>query len=187
MMISKETFAKHRERIVAAAAKLFRARELDAVRVADIMKSVGLTHGGFYNHFSSKEDLATVACEAACAIGDERSILAVEAGASLRAFVTSYLSEAHVKNAGDGCVFAALGSEAARADRPIRKALTEGMNARFERVGRMFSGSPKQRRAKAIATLSSLIGALTLARITTDDELAEEILATVAASISDES
>jgi TetR/AcrR family transcriptional repressor of nem operon len=184
MMITKETFAKHRERIVAAAARLFRARGLDAVRVTDVMKSVGLTHGGFYNHFASKEALASVACEAACSDGGTRFVTA-EPGTSVRDFVTAYLSKAHLRNAGDGCVFAALGSEAARTERPIRKVLTDGMTARFDRVGRLFSGTPNQRRAKAIATLAGLIGALTLARIATDDALADEILATAAAALGD--
>src|SRR5262245_10098091 len=112
MKVTREQAVENRERIVAAAARLFREHGFDGIGVADIMKSAGLTHGGFYGHFGSKDDLAAEACARAL----DRSVtkwdaIAAADGDPLATIVGSYLSEAHRDRPGSGCMVAAVGSD----------------------------------------------------------------------------
>ncbi len=109
MRVSREKAAENRQRIVAAAARLFRETGFDGAGVDAIMQAAGLTHGGFYGHFRSKEDLAAEAVRQGLAAGAERM-----AGAcSLRAYADGYLSAAHCADRGGGCMVAALGEDGA--------------------------------------------------------------------------
>src|SRR4051812_44260861 len=116
MKVSREQAAENREKILVVAAKLFREKGFDGIGVADLMKTAGLTHGGFYGHFASKEDLMAQACDRAvddilrCAM--ERR--AEQTGDPFKGFVENYLSIDHRDNAGIGCPMAALGVDAAR-------------------------------------------------------------------------
>src|SRR5882724_763051 len=131
MKVSREQATENRERVIAAAAKLFRERGFEGVAVADVMKSAGLTHGGFYGQFASKEDLAAEAC--ARSIEDTVShwdkLVARAADNPLSALTASYLSTRHRDNPGKGCLLAALGPEAARRNPIIRRTVTEGLRA----------------------------------------------------------
>jgi TetR/AcrR family transcriptional repressor of nem operon len=167
MRVSREKAAENRKRIVETAARLFREHGFDGIGVDAIMKEAGLTHGGFYGHFASKDDLAAEAVTKALERGTER----------MSRFVGAYLSERHCADRAEGCGLAALGSDAAREGRGVRQALSDYVAARIERIAEMLPGTAAARRKRAIATLSGIVGALTLARGVNDSALAKEILA----------
>jgi TetR/AcrR family transcriptional repressor of nem operon len=188
MRVSRLEAAQNRERIIEVAAKLFRERGFDGIGVADLMKSAGLTHGGFYGHFASKEDLMAQACARA----QEGSLATLQQVAErgrkngLSAVASAYLSPAHRDQPGEGCVLAALGAEAARQGSPVRGAFTRGVRSAVEMLTRLSPGkSERARRKRALATYASMIGALVLARAVDDPELSEEVLQSVRASIAD--
>src|SRR5262245_41150792 len=129
MRKSRIEAAKTRERIVTAAAAEFRQHGIAATGLADLMKAAGLTHGGFYRHFASKEQLVAEACSAAIATMTERmgsSASRKRGRKGLETAVADYLSTEHRDNPRDGCPLAALGSEMARADTQTRAAATTG-------------------------------------------------------------
>lgn len=186
MRVSRAEAAQNRERIVEVAAKLFRERGFDGIGVADLMKGAGLTHGGFYGHFASKEDLMAQAC----AHGLNGSLdmmrqMAESAGDNaLSAIATAYLSPAHRDQMGEGCVLAALGAEAARHGSPVRGAFTQGVRSAIDMLMRLLPGrSTQAKRERALVTYASMVGALVLARAIEDTELSEDVLRSVLASI----
>ncbi len=165
------------ERIVQVAAKRFREAGLEGVGVADVMKEAGLTVGGFYRHFDSRDALVTEAI--AAAFEAWRGQLAAAGPApSLEALLNAYLSEAHRDAPGTGCALAALAGDVARSGPEPRVLYTEqvqrslaGMVARF--------GDAAESRGRAVLTLSAMVGALTLSRAVSDPALSREILDTV--------
>jgi TetR/AcrR family transcriptional regulator, transcriptional repressor for nem operon len=186
MRVSRAEAEKNRERIIEVAARLFRERGFDGIGVADLMKSAGLTHGGFYGHFESKEDLMAQACGRAL----EGSLDAWHqwaergGGNSLSAVAAAYLSAAHRDRPGEGCALAALGAEAARHGAPVRGAFTQGLRALIDKLTGMVPGRSKRaKRERALATFASMVGALVLARAVDDAELSGEVLHAVLASI----
>lgn len=186
MKVSREQAAENRQRIVEIASKLFREHGLDGIGVADLMKSAGLTHGGFYGHFDSKEDLMAEAC--AYAVGASVSKLRERIDAApenpLAVVTASYLSSAHCKQPGAGCALAALGSEASRHGGGVRHALTDGLRELIDLLTTIVPGRSKAaRREKALATFASMVGAVVLARSVDDPALAEKILQSVSTSI----
>src|SRR4051794_13004984 len=190
MRVSREQAAASRERILDSAARLFRERGLDGIGVADLMRDAGLTHGGFYAHFASKEDLMGEACALALAKSSARWGRLVDRGPhrdALAAIVHSYLSTRHRDHPGTGCALATLGGEASRHERPVRKAITEGFSAMIDILARVIPGRTNAaKRQQALATYASLIGAQVLARAVDDRALSEEILQAVADSLARE-
>ena len=138
MKVTREQAAANREKIVEVASTLFRKHGFDGIGVADIMKAAGLTHGGFYGHFESKDDLAAEACARALSREWWKEAIASSTAGGLETIVTAYLSPQHRSNRARGCLFAAVGSDgfcrrwrsqsagAGNADRPVRtnRALT---------------------------------------------------------------
>jgi TetR/AcrR family transcriptional repressor of nem operon len=186
MKVSREQAAENRERILNVAARLFRERGFDGIGVADLMKNAGLTHGGFYGHFSSKEDLMAQACARAIADSldawNRRADRATES--PLSAVTTSYLSTRHRDNPGSGCLLAALGADVSRQGPPVRRTVTEGLRSFVEILARLVPGKSKAaKRQKALATYAGLVGAVVLARAVDDPELSREILQAVSTSI----
>lgn len=178
--------ASNRERIIAAAARAFRERGFDGVGVGEIMRDVGLTHGGFYGHFASKEELVALACRRAVddMLAEWRARIAACPGDPLASIVGPYLSAAHRDARGEGCLMAALGPEAARAAAPVRGAVTACLGDVLDTLASaMPAGDPADRRQRAIATFASLVGAMVTARAVDSPALADEILAAVAADI----
>src|SRR6478752_2001369 len=155
MRVSREKAAENREKIVAVASRLFRERGFDGVGVDAIMKAAGLTHGGFYGHFGSKEELAAEAVEQALTRGTET----MSRFTDLKGHVAAYLSERHCADRGGGCGLAALGADVPREGKGVRRAMTAYVAARIERLGDFFTGGAATRRKRAIATLSGLVGA----------------------------
>ena len=167
---ARETAAKH-ERIVKEASRLFRERGFEHVTVGEVMKAAGLTHGAFYAHFGSKEDLerAAIAYGQELSAGRARSDGATKKGR--RAYADRYLSLRHRDNPGDGCSMAALGQEVARSTPEIRTAFERGL----EEILSGYGGDRKE----AIFQTAALLGGVVLARAVQDSQLSDEILESV--------
>jgi len=174
MRVTREKAAENRARIVETAARLFREKGFDGVGLDAIMKEAGLTHGGFYGHFTSKEDLAAEAVARAL----EQSAGFQSRYTNVADFVSDYLSESHCADRANGCVVAALGGEMARRGEGVRSGITSYLRTALERLAGLFRGTAAVRRRRAITTLAGVIGALTLARAVEDPVLSEEILST---------
>jgi TetR/AcrR family transcriptional regulator, transcriptional repressor for nem operon len=170
MRKSREEAAETRRRIVQAAAREFRERGIVATGLADLMKAAGLTHGGFYKHFASKDQLVAEATVAAM-----DSILAeLAAHPTVNAAVAGYLSTRHRDNPASGCPLAALGGELARSDEKARAAATAG----FVRLVDILAGKAPTADARrhALVTAVTMIGAVTMSRMVSDPQLSAEIL-----------
>ncbi len=176
MKKSKEETALTKARIVDTAARLLRERGLDGVSVAEIMADAGLTHGGFYAHFPSKEALCAAAITHASSETTTRLAkrLAAHDG-GLDAFATDYVSKRHRASPAQGCVVAALASDAAHGDPAVRAALTAAVEQLVGVIEHQLDGSPAAR-ARAVAAMTSAVGAVILARAVDDPALSNEIL-----------
>jgi TetR/AcrR family transcriptional repressor of nem operon len=166
---AKETAAKH-ERIVREASRLFRERGFENVSVGEVMKAAGLTHGAFYAHFGSKEELQA----ATVAYGQKVSLERAQhsnGNKSKGSYADRYLSRWHRDNPGDGCTMAALGSEVARATPELKAAFERGL----EEILSASGGDRKE----AIFRAAAMIGGIVLARAVQDPELSDEILRSV--------
>jgi TetR/AcrR family transcriptional regulator, transcriptional repressor for nem operon len=186
MKVSREQAAQNRERIVVAAAQRFRERGFDGIGVADLMKEAGLTHGGFYGHFSSKEDL--IAEASARALTSSLALwskLAQRApGDPLSAIAGVYLTTRHRDNPGTGCLLAALGPDVSRQGPAVRRAVTDYVRSACDLLARLIPGrSRAARRQKAISAYATLVGAMVMARAVDDRALSEEILEAGLASV----
>jgi TetR/AcrR family transcriptional repressor of nem operon len=176
MRVTREEAAANRQRIVESASLLFRTHGFDGIGVDDITKAAGLTHGGFYGHFTSKDHLAAEACAHEGADPWASSMDAPPAR-RLERIVRNYLTPRHRDNRANGCLFAALGSDVVRQPKPVRHAFTERLRSKVETLRSLIPGrSPAARRQRALATMAGLVGALTLARAVDDPKLAEDIL-----------
>ncbi len=171
MRKSREEAARTRERIVTAAAGEFRKHGVVATGLNDLMKAAGLTHGGFYKHFESKDQLVAEACaEAVRALIEKMSAAGQGAGAV-------YLSTGHRDNPAAGCPLAAIGSELSRGDEKTRVVATDGFLQLVEIMAGQFGEIPPEvARRRALVAVSTMIGALTMSRIVTDPGLSGEIL-----------
>jgi TetR/AcrR family transcriptional regulator, transcriptional repressor for nem operon len=181
MRVSREQAAANRERIIEVAGRLFRERGLDGIGVANLMRAAGLTHGGFYGHFESKEQLEVQACERVLAQTSELwpALAAKDPDAPLKALLERYLTARHRDGPGEGCIYAALAADVARQNSPaLRRTFTAGLQPLIDTLVRIIPGRSKAaRRQKALACLSTMVGALILARAVDDSELSDEILA----------
>jgi TetR/AcrR family transcriptional regulator, transcriptional repressor for nem operon len=174
MRVSREKAAENRERIVETASRMFREDGFGGVGVDAIMNGAGLTHGGFYGHFGSKDDLAAEAVTRALDRGMERQ----RRFANLDDLVSDYLSERHRDDRANGCAVVALGADIARQGEGVRRGLTAYVRAQLDRYARLFRDrTVASRRKRAITTLAGMIGALILARAVDDPTLSDEILA----------
>jgi TetR/AcrR family transcriptional repressor of nem operon len=182
MRVNREQAAQNRERVLDAAAKLFRERGFSGVGVAELMHAAGLTHGAFYGQFGSKDDLMAEACARAFESSLERwrKAAARSPGDPLAAVVASYLSTSHRDEPGEGCVVAALGAEAAREGPALRRVITDGTKSLLDALSGLVPGESKaEKQQHAAATLASLVGALVLARALDDEAMSKDILRAV--------
>jgi TetR/AcrR family transcriptional regulator, transcriptional repressor for nem operon len=181
--VTREQAAANREKILDIAGALFREHGFDGIGVADIMKRAGLTHGGFYGHFDSKDQLAAEITARVLGREGWQQRLTGKATPTLGEVVRGYLTPEHRDNSGRGCLFAALASDVARQPRSVRSAFTQGFLLRVEGFKKLFHGrTAEARRQKALAALSGLVGALILARAVDDETLSDEILGAAAAT-----
>ena len=194
MKISKAQAAQNRQDILEAAARLYREHGLAGVGVAEVTRGAGLTHGGLYRHFASKDALVREACARAF----DWSIRPLEEEGQgddpAARMVRAYLSPRHRDSPGEGCPVAALAVDVARAggaDSDLSAVFAQGVEGNITRFARMAGGladgeTPSAaQRAEAIATLGAMVGALVLARATAagDPALSDEILETVHARL----
>lgn len=169
--VSEAEKRKSHERIIDAAARLFRSDGIGPTSVADVMQAAGMTQGGFYRHFSSKEELV------AAAFGRSAEELTNGTQGEIRSrqradYIERYLSLAHVKNSGQGCPFAAYGSEAARLGAGVGAEAAAAM----DRISFMLNGSGDPVADDGVATLALLVGTITLARLAQSDADATRII-----------
>jgi len=180
MRRSKQDAAETRRRIIIAAAAEFRRNGITDTSNSDLMAAAGLTHGGFYRHFESKDQLVAEACDAAArSMVDKFAAAAVGKSARRRlgAATARYLSTDHRDDPAHGCPLAALGSEVARCDEGVRSAATDGFRRLVAIIAAQYEGTrPDLAKQRALAAASMMIGALTMSRIVTDPELSSEIL-----------
>lgn len=165
------------EQIVQTAARRFRESGVDGVSIANLMKEAGLTHGGFYKHFESRDDLVAEAL--ACALDASAQRQQTTQAASLERFVQGYLSPAHRDAVGEGCAMAALVNDVARSSDDARTLYTEHFNHTLDKVGDLIGNDDAQARAKAIVIFSALSGALGIARALNDEALSAQVLGQV--------
>jgi TetR/AcrR family transcriptional repressor of nem operon len=167
------------ERIVDVAARAIRRSGYGGTGVADIMKEAGLTHGGFYAHFASRDALLAEAADRAGAQGvADLARIAAEAPAdrALQALLRAYLSREHVAQAEAGCPVVALGSEMPRQAPEVRAAATRRIKKLIDLIGRQSPdwGQPGAHE-KALFTLAAMVGALTIARAVDDPKLSDAV------------
>jgi TetR/AcrR family transcriptional repressor of nem operon len=178
MGYSQDQKIKTHDRIVRTASKRFREKGLAGVAIADLMKEIGLTVGGFYKHFDSRDDLVAESVKAATG-PLQKQLLAAESGEAALTYgslVDSYLSEAHRDHPGTGCPVSALACDIARGSKHIRSLLTEKVKSSLELFANLLPPEDGSARPKAILTVSALLGALELARAVSDQTLSDEIL-----------
>ncbi|MBI1777911.1 MAG: TetR/AcrR family transcriptional regulator [Proteobacteria bacterium] len=199
MRITREEAAGNRVRIVEAAAQLFNEKGFDGVGVADLMNEAGLTHGGFYNHFASKEELEAAACD----LVFDKAVAALlrnvadkpdpERRAAFADYVRRYLSEKN-RDAAVVCPMVALSNDAVRQGPAIRQRFAEGVRRYLDALGRairppgrMAAREKQQVRAQSIAALAMLVGGLLLARGVKEADLtlSDEILETLRSKLKD--
>ena len=171
MRVSKEKSAENRQRILSAAARLFRERGLSGVGVDALTDAAGLTHGSLYSQFGSKERLAAEAFGHAMNASSAR----MSSLGNLDDYVARYLSADHRERRGDGCVMAALAGEMPRQGATLRQCFTDAVRAATRRIAGLL---PKRRTTddEALAILATMVGALTLARAVDDPDMADRIL-----------
>ena len=181
--VSRAQAEANHQAIEAAASRLFRERGLDAVSVADVMAEAGLTHGGFYAHFASKDALAATACSSAFAFAAEKWRRRIEAAptpaAARHAITEGYLRERHCDPSAASCPTATLVTDVARSspDHPIHAAYAAGVREQIETLTKLgASGDRARDRTAACVQLATMMGALLLARATYGDPLSDEVI-----------
>jgi len=186
MRVTKEQAAANRRQILAAAAHLFRENGIEATGVDQITRRAGLTHGGLYSQFGSKNSLAAAAVLFASR-DSARSFRRPERKnreQRLHKVVARYLSTTHRDARGSGCVLAALGTDVARQPRAVRHAFTAAVKGVYGLLAPLMpERDSRRRREKTIAAFSTMLGALILARAVDDESLSREILAASARRI----
>jgi TetR/AcrR family transcriptional repressor of nem operon len=178
MRKSRQETSETRQRIVEAASVEFRRNGIGGTGLSGLMTAAGLTHGGFYRHFQSKDQVVAEACGAAI----DGLISELEEVADNRGFdaiVGHYLSAHHRDALDQSCPYAALGSELVRSNDQVRAIATQGL----ERVigvlaAQSESGNSESERARALVAMSTMMGALTLSRMASHPALSAEILET---------
>ena len=183
---SKAEKAISRERILSAASMRIREAGLESLTVGELMKSVNLTHGGFYGHFDSRADLIAAALERALAEGEESSALhtSKHGQASVKSIVNSYLSPAHRDRPANGCAISALAGEVSRADPQVRAIMAEQLDRSIETIASVF-GDAEQAEQFAEAAWATMIGGIVLSRVYADKARADAVLASTRRAILD--
>lgn len=183
MRVSRVQAEENRQAVINVSGRLFREHGFDGIGLKDLMKGAGLTQGAFYKQFASKEDLAAQASKRAMESAGQRWAAAVAANTDdpLDAVLGFYLSMEHSQEKMDGCPIAALGSDAARQGTSVKDSFEAGIKTHLEALGSMIPGADGEpTNGKAMAILSTMLGALTLSRVVNDPELAQSFLTSAA-------
>ncbi|MET8538660.1 TetR/AcrR family transcriptional regulator [Streptomyces sp. NPDC005065] len=183
---SQEAKAESRERVLRIAARRIREEGLTRPGVAELMNEAGLTHGGFYKHFASRDDLMNQA--AALALADGESKMAEAARRNREEprteLIDSYLSARHRDTPGTGCAVVTLGAAAGRGEAEMKEAYEKQVRGYLELISETADGDDTDEvQADAMLTLSAMVGALLMSRAVADPELSDQLLQTVAARL----
>jgi TetR/AcrR family transcriptional repressor of nem operon len=179
---SRAEKAKTHKRIVAIAAKRFREKGLAGFGIAELMQEAGLTVGGFYKHFDSRDDLVAEAVSSAFGNWKRKVDAAASGGRAVtyEKLIGDYLNEAHRDDPGAGCAYSALAPEIARSDKKTRAVTSEQVRNDIRLIAGLLPVEDKRTaRSRAVVTFSALVGAMSLARAVSDEALSREILAVV--------
>ena len=189
MRLTKQQAEQNRRLIVETASRMFRLQGLENVAVADVMRESGFTHGGFYNHFKSKDELAVEAIGSAfdVAASDLSEKLASEKNPkeSLSSFVARYLSPHHRDTKSGGCPAPALSADAARNGKAVQTAFVKGIETYLDVIAAHMDGDEQEARQQAVALFSGLVGAIMLSRAVkkSDPALSDELLSSTRKSL----
>jgi len=192
--VTRKEADQHRKEVVDAASRLFLEHGIDGVSIPDLMAEAGLTHGGFYGHFSSKEALVAEACLKA--FEDKRATFegfierhGADRKGARTAFIERYTSKKHRDAIGAGCPAAAMCGDLTR-ENPrgsVRAAFATAMNTLVERLSPLLSGKKRPAtREETLAQIAMLVGGLVLSRSTKGHPISEEILQSVRSALIDE-
>jgi TetR/AcrR family transcriptional regulator, transcriptional repressor for nem operon len=179
MRVSRIQAAENRQTVIDVASRLFRERGFDGIGLKDLMKGAGLTQGAFYKQFASKDDLAAQASRRALESAFSRWSAAAAANPEdpLGAVIAFYLSTGHREERMEGCPIVALGSDAARQGSDVKASFEAGIREYLELLGRWVSEPDgDEPSGKAMAILSTMVGALLLSRAVNDPDLAQAFL-----------
>lgn len=173
--------AASRDRVLRVTARKIRAEGVSRPGIADLMKEAGLTHGGFYKHFTSRDDLIAQAAATALTEGSAKMERAARKNAQepRTGLIEAYLGKAHRDAPATGCALVTLGAAAGRGDRPFQEAYEQQVRAYLDLITGLGEDS-EEARAEAMLTLSALVGALLMSRAVADPELSDELLTKVA-------
>ncbi|AYG67988.1 MULTISPECIES: TetR/AcrR family transcriptional regulator [unclassified Rhizobium] len=185
MRVSRAQAEANREAVINAASRLFRVHGFDGVGLKELMKGAGLTQGGFYKQFQSKDDLAALASRRAMESATRRwSTVAAGSPDPLGAVVGLYLSSDHRGETSDGCPLVALGSDAARQSEEVRAPFQDGIEAHLQILDELIPAADGSKPYdKAMAVLSLMVGAVTISRIMTDEGMSQRVLETAADAV----
>jgi len=167
-----------RRRIIEVAAHSYRKQGLAGIGVADLMGEAGLSHGGFYSHFSSKDDLIREALTESFQRGQARWRQKLQEGGGVESLIRSYLRTEHRDHPENGCAGACLAGELARQPQATREVFTASLTETLAllEAGLPPGGSRPARRKKAMAIFATMMGALQLARATSDPKQSDDML-----------
>lgn len=178
MRVSRAQAKANRENVINVASKLFREHGFNGIGLSNLMKGAGLTQGGFYKQFSSKDDLIVKASASALENSNNRWANLI-AGSSdpLRELLSFYLSAAHLQERAEGCVIASLAPDAARHSPELRQTFQSGIEGHLELLdGLVSAGAGEDARERSMVTLSTMVGALVMARAVDDEEMSNQFL-----------
>jgi TetR/AcrR family transcriptional repressor of nem operon len=186
MRVSRAQAEANREAVINAASRLFREHGFDGIGLKDLMRAAGLTQGAFYKQFASKDDLAAQASKRALESAFHRWSAASAANPKdpLGAVIAFYLSTAHREEMMDGCPIVALGSDAARQGSDVKASFEAGIREHLELLGRWVGEADgEEPSVKAMAILSTMVGAVVLSRAVNDEWLSKQFLQAAAESV----
>jgi TetR/AcrR family transcriptional regulator, transcriptional repressor for nem operon len=168
LRLTKEQAEQNRRLIVDTASRMFRLQGLENVAVADVMKESGFTHGGFYNHFKSKDELAAEAVASAFDHAAKKLSEDIASGndpqKALNAILADYLSPAHRDTSTGGCPASAFPVDSARSGKDLQAAFADGIESYIEIFAARMDGDKREARQRAVALLSGIVGAILLSR-----------------------
>jgi TetR/AcrR family transcriptional regulator, transcriptional repressor for nem operon len=186
MRVSRAQAEENRQNVIDVASRLFREKGFDGIGLKDLMEGAGMTHGAFYKQFESKEDLIAAASARALERATSRWSAAAAANPKdpLGAVIAFYLSKGHRKEKMDGCPLVALGGDAARQSADVKASFEAGIREHLSVLAGLISKADSQeKRDKAMAILSTMVGAVTLSRVVNDPRLAQSFLDAAAESV----
>ena len=184
MRVTRAQAAENRQNVIDVASRLFREHGFDGIGLKDLMEGAGMTQGAFYKQFASKEDLVAQASARALEYAMRRWSDAAAAEDPLGAVIAFYLTKGHREAKMEGCPLVALGADAARQSAEVKASFESGIREHLRVLSRLIpKADSEEKREKAMAILSTMVGALTLSRVVNDPRLAQSFLDAAAKSV----